>query len=96
MLTIDEIKFAITKVGKKYNIKSAYLFGSYAKGKANENSDVDIIIDDDGNIKGLFELSGFRLELMDELGTNVDVLTIDGVRPRFFDLIKNDRVLIYG
>ena len=96
MLTINEIKSAVAKVGKKYNIKSAYLFGSYAKGNANENSDVDIIIDDDGNIKGLFELSGFRLELMDELGTNVDVLTVDGMRPRFFDLIKNDRVLIYG
>lgn len=96
MLTIDEIKAAITKVGKKYNIKQAYLFGSYAKGEATEDSDVDILIDDNGNIKGLFELSGFRLELMDELGADVDVLTTDGMRPKFFDLIKNDRVLIYG
>lgn len=96
MLTVNEIKSAIAKVGKKYNIKNAYLFGPYAKGEANEDSDVDIIIDDNGNIKSLFELSGFRLELVDELGANVDVLTVDGIRPRFFDLIKNDRVLIYG
>ena len=96
MLTINEIKLAVAKIGKKYNIKKAYLFGSYAKGEAHENSDVDIIIDDDGNIKGLFELSGFRLELINELGTNVDVLTTDGIRQHFFDLIKNDRILIYG
>lgn len=97
MLTIDEIRTAVTKVGKKYGIKNAYLFGSYAKNIANENSDVDVIIDDGGNIKGLIELSGFRLDLIDELnGVDVDVLTVDGMKPRFFDLIKNDRILLYG
>ena len=97
MLTIDEIKMALAKVGSKYQIKSAYLFGSYAKGTATDSSDVDIPIDDGGAIKSLFELSGFRLDLIDELGgANVDVLTMDGIRPRFFNLIKNDRVLIYG
>ena len=96
MLTIEEIKRAVTKIGKKYGIKNAYLFGSYAKGKATESSDVDIIIDR-GNIGDLIELSGFRLDLIDELnGVGVDVLTTGGVRPRFFDLIKNDRVLLYG
>ena len=96
MLTIEEIKRAVVKVGKKYGIKNAYLFGSYAKGEATENSDVDIIIDA-GEIRGLIELSGFRLDLIDELGgTEVDVLTTGGIRPRFFNLIKNDRILLYG
>lgn len=97
MLTIDEIKNAVSKVGKKYGIKSAYLFGSYAKNTATERSDVDLIIDDGGNIKSLIGLSGFRLDLIDELGgVDVDVLTEDGMKPRFFELIKGDRVLIYG
>ncbi len=96
MLTIDEIKRAVTKVGRKYGVKNAYLFGSYAKGTAHEGSDVDLIIDDGGNIKSLFELSGFRLDVMDELGgTSVDVLTMDGVKERFLSLIKNDRILVY-
>ena len=96
MLTIDEIKAAVTKVGRKYGIKSAYLFGSYARGDATEQSDVDIIIDR-GNINGLIELSGFRLDLIDELnGNEVDVVTLGGVRPKFLDLIKNDRILLYG
>ena len=95
MLTIDEIKKAVTKIGKKYGIKTAYLFGSYARGEANNNSDVDIIIDK-GEIRGL-QLSGFRLDLIDELGgVDVDVLTTGSVRPKFFDFIKDDRVLLYG
>lgn len=95
MLTIEEIKSAVTKVGKKYGIKNAYLFGSYAKGKASEKSDVDIIIER-GKIDNLIDLSGFRLELIDELGTDVDVITTGGVRPKFYNFIKNDRVLLYG
>lgn len=95
MLTIDDIKTAVAKVGKKYGIKSAYLFGSYARGEANEKSDVDLIIEK-GEMRGL-EVSGFRLDLIDELdGVEVDVLTDKGVRPKFFDFIKNDRMLVYG
>lgn len=97
MLTINEIKRAVAAVGKKYGIKNAYLFGSYARGTASEDSDVDVIIDDGGNIRGLVELSGFRLDLIDELGgIDVDVLTSDAVKEPFLDFIKNDRVLLYG
>ncbi|MBR1796255.1 nucleotidyltransferase domain-containing protein [Candidatus Saccharibacteria bacterium] len=95
MLTIDEIKTAVTKVGKKYGIKNAYLFGSYARGEANEDSDVDIIIDR-GKMRGLIQLSGFRIDLSDELNSDVDVVTTLGVEPRFYDSIKNDRILVYG
>ena len=96
MLTIDEIKKAVAKVGKKYGIKNAYLFGSYAKGTAKEGSDVDLLIDDGGNIKGYIAFNGFRFELMDELGTDVDLLTPNSIGERFYDLIKNDRLLLYG
>lgn len=96
MLTIEQIRKAVTKVGKKYGIKSAYLFGSYAKGTATEGSDVDLIIDDGGSIRGYIAFNGFRFELMDELGTDVDLLTPNSMGERFYNLIKNDRVLVYG
>lgn len=96
MLTIDNIKQAVTKIGKKYGIKSAYLFGSYARGEANENSDIDIIIER-GEIKNYNAYADFRFELENELGTDdIDILTMDGVKPRFYELIKNDRIVLYG
>ena len=95
MLTIERIKTVVTKIGKKYKIKNAYLFGSYAKGVATENSDVDLLIDR-GAIRGLIEFNGFRFDLMDELGTNVDIITKDSAGEKFYALIKNDRILLYG
>lgn len=96
MLTIQQIKEAVAKVGERYGIKRAYLFGSYAKGEPDEYSDVDLMIDS-GEIKGLIELSGFRLDLIDELGgAEVDVIPESSVSPRFYDLIKDEWILVYG
>lgn len=95
MLAFKEIKAAVTRIGKKYKIDNAYLFGSYAKGNADESSDVDIIISR-GGIDTLTKLGSFAAELEDELGKPVDVLLDDGIKPRFFELIKNDRIALYG
>ncbi|MBR1801709.1 nucleotidyltransferase domain-containing protein [Candidatus Saccharibacteria bacterium] len=95
MLTINEISNIVSKLGKKYGIKNAYLFGSYAKGLANEDSDIDIIIDR-GELNTYDSYYDLHEELINELGTEVDLLATDGIKPRFFELIKNDRILLYG
>ena len=95
MLTIPQIKSTVTEIGQKYGIKSAYLFGSYAKNTATEHSDVDILIDR-GAIRGYLQLNGFRLALADALGTGVDVVTIGGASQRFLDNISANRILLYG
>ena len=95
MLTVEDIRKTVTKLGKKYGIKSAYLFGSYAKNQATENSDVDLIIDM-SNMHKYKDYFHFCDELENELGKNVDVTSEDGMLPGFFDVIKNERVLLYG
>ena len=44
VLTIEQITKKCEPIFKKYNINYAYLFGSYAKGAENPNSDVDILV----------------------------------------------------
>jgi len=95
MLTVEKIKEVVTRIGKKYGIKDAYLFGSYAKNIATESSDVDLIIDK-GNVHTFAEYFELHEELERELGTSVDLLTSKGISSHFFDLIKNDRILVYA
>ena len=47
MLTVEEIKKRIIPVLMENNVRGAVLFGSYAKGTANEDSDVDLLVDCD-------------------------------------------------
>ena len=47
---IDIVKKYIAEISKKFEIKSVYLFGSYAKGTNNQDSDIDVAIVLDSNI----------------------------------------------
>lgn len=50
MLTIEQIQKAVSDYFKDKPVKRVYLFGSYARGDANESSDVDLLIDLDKNV----------------------------------------------
>ncbi|MFA5576552.1 MAG: nucleotidyltransferase domain-containing protein [Tissierellaceae bacterium] len=94
MLSVDEIKKVIIDISKKYGVKKVILFGSYARGDENTNSDIDLRIDK-GEIKGLFELSGYRLDLEERLSVKVDVLTTESLSPDFLEGIKGEEIIIY-
>ena len=95
VLTIDEIKKTCNEVFSKYDIKYAYLFGSYAKNKATATSDVDLLVE--GNVEGLkyFE---FLEVLRESLNKKVDVLdTAQLLKNNILlnDILK-DGIKIYG
>ena len=54
--TIDEIRKRIVPIVIKYGIASIALFGSYARGEATEESDLDFVIYK-GDLKGLIYVS---------------------------------------
>ncbi|MBO4666583.1 MAG: nucleotidyltransferase domain-containing protein, partial [Bacilli bacterium] len=66
ILTIKQIKERIKPVMAKHNIKEVYLFGSYSRGEATRNSDVDIYCDN-GDINSLYDEVGLVEELENAL-----------------------------
>lgn len=93
VLTIKQIKERIKPVMEKHQIKDVYLFGSYSRGEANRNSDVDIYCES-GDIKSLYDEVEFAEELETALGKKVDVITIGSQMHEYFrtqlekDMIK--------
>lgn len=78
MFKIKTIKDRLQPVFSNYNITSAILFGSYAKGSATEKSDIDLMVD--SNLRGLrfFALIEDIREALDEKEVDVfDVTHID-------------------
>ena len=43
--TAGEIRRRITPVAVRYRLKAVYLFGSYVRGEATDESDIDLLID---------------------------------------------------
>lgn len=92
--SIEEIQNRISPIAMRYGVERVYLFGSYAKGCATAESDIDLRIDK-GSLRGLFALSGMRLDICDALSKDVDLLTTNSLDESFRGRIKNDEVLIY-
>lgn len=51
--TLEDIKEILKEVLMHTEVEKAILFGSYAKNKPTEQSDIDILIDSNGKIRGL-------------------------------------------
>ena len=83
VLTIKQIKDRIKPIIAKHKIDTVYLFGSYARGEANSNSDVDIYCSK-GDVNTLWKLSSFKDELMAALRKEVDVVTIGSEMDDYF------------
>jgi len=93
--SISNIQSLLQPVFKEYNVKRAILFGSYAKGLAVENSDVDILVD--SGLKGL-AFFGLLEDVVTALDKNVDMLDSSQIIPDSLvdkEISKNG-VLIYG
>ena len=73
VLSLDKIKELLIPILKKHDISYCYLFGSYARGEARDNSDIDLLVDT--SVDG-FEY--FRLidEIRMSLGKRVDLLRL--------------------
>ena len=79
MLTIDAIRQKITPLCVNYEIERAYIFGSYARGEADEESDVDIRVEIDAKnkkLKTLLQETNFQMDIESALNKKVDLLTV--------------------
>lgn len=94
LLTLDEIKTACKNVLCEYDVKYCILFGSYAKGTANQQSDVDLLISTE--VVGL-RFYGIAERLREELHKKVDLLDLRQLNnnSELLDEILKDGVKVY-
>ncbi|TAN02170.1 MAG: nucleotidyltransferase domain-containing protein [Chitinophagaceae bacterium] len=97
MLTIEQIQKTVSDYFKDKPVKRVYLFGSYARGDANENSDVDLLVELDDSKKkvSLFELLKLNTDLEEKLNRNVQLIEEAFVYNRFLPFIQKDKIKIY-
>lgn len=92
--TIEEIKKIVTPIAASYGVEKIYLFGSYARGEATEDSDIDLRVDK-GRLKGLIELGALYVDLEESLGKQLDLLATGSLDQNFLCRIAKEEILIY-
>lgn len=87
------ISYCVVSLAEQYGAKKVSLFGSYARGEATADSDIDILLDK-GAIRGM-QVLDFQEQLSQQLGKPVDVVTTAGASERFLEKIHADEVVLY-
>ena len=95
LLTVDQIKEICAEIFADYAVDYCYLFGSYAKGKATDTSDIDLLISTPTTGMRFYDLVE---ALRESLRKQVDVLNYEQLKdnPNLVNEILKDGIKIYG
>jgi hypothetical protein len=75
---IQDKKEDILRIAQRHGARNVRIFGSVARGEADEQSDIDFLVDMEPG-RSLLDLGGLLMDLQELLGRDVDVVTEDGI-----------------
>jgi len=90
---MQAVRDIILEILRENGVKRAAFFGSIVRGKMDEESDIDILIEFEGR-KSLLDLAHLKNELEDAVNRRVDLLTYKSLHPRLKDRILAEQVPI--
>ena len=83
LYSIEEIRRRILPIAEKYRLPAVYLFGSYARGSATAESDVDLLVDTTGTeLNSLLSLGALYNDLEEALEKRIDLITVSALRQK--------------
>jgi uncharacterized protein len=77
-------------------VLKAYLFGSYVRGEADSQSDIDILVDLDYSQRIGLQFIQMKLDLEKLMNKKVDLVSSNGLSKYIKPLIDDEKQLIYA
>ncbi len=90
---LDEHRQEILALATRHGAKSIRVFGSAARGEADEQSDVDFLVEMEPG-RSLMDMGGLLMDLQELLGCKVDVVSEKGLRPRIRERVLKEAMLL--
>ncbi len=87
--SVNEMIRSRKDVLERYKIKRLGIFGSHARGEATSSSDVDILVEFQECID-LFDFINLAEEMASLLGSKVDLVTPDAIKPAMREAIMRE------
>lgn len=88
---LSQKRLDILHLAEKYGAHHVRVFGSVARGDADDQSDIDFLVDMEPG-RSLFDMGGLLMDLRDLLGREVDVVTLKGLKSGIRNRVLKDAV----
>jgi len=95
MITLPFDANKLIEICRQNDVLMVGIFGSVARGEANDQSDIDLLVEF-SKPKSLLALVALERQISTALGRKVDLLTEAAISPYLRDRIKRDLRVIYG
>lgn len=79
----------ILRVAAMHGARNVRVFGSVARGEADERSDIDLLVDMEEG-RTLFDMGGLLMDLRELLHRDVDIVTEKGLKPRMRERVLRE------
>ena len=86
---IEHHRAEILALAERHGVRDVRVFGSMARGDADDSSDVDLLVSLPPERTGL-ALGGLLMDVQDLLGRRVDVVTEASLHPAFRDRVLDE------
>ena len=95
VLTLEQIKRIVKPIAEKYHVEAVYLFGSYARGEADGDSDLDFLVFAGNKCKPVMVFA-IAEELHEAFQKKIDAFEICEINQgtAFYDTIMREKVLV--
>jgi hypothetical protein len=90
---LKEKREEILSVCAKHGACNVRVFGSVARGEADDQSDIDLLVDMEPG-RSLLDLGGLLMDLQALLGQKVDVVTERGLKPRIRERVLAEAIAL--
>lgn len=103
--TLEEIAKRVEPVARTYGLRALYVFGSYARNQATEESDIDLLVDTTGtNLHSLLSLGALYCDLEAALEKKIDLITVSSLQQKallsserlFRENVDKEKVKLYA
>jgi predicted nucleotidyltransferase len=90
---LKEKRDTILRIAAKHGARNVRVFGSAARGEADEESDLDLLVEMEPG-RSLLDHAALWLELQEVLGRRVDVVSDRGIKARIRERVLREAVLL--
>ncbi|ASJ05803.1 MULTISPECIES: nucleotidyltransferase family protein [Thermococcus] len=81
---------------RKFGVRHLWLFGSYVRGDARKDSDLDVLVEFEPGKKSFDSYMELKFFLEELLGVEVDLITVEALKPKVKEYVWREAVSVEG